>query len=271
MNEKICAICKRKPAEKREFCQACYVRGLRLGTIQKLEKPPLPAGLTKIQQEVLIGALLGDGCLFMPKNATNPLFAITRSYKDFEYLNWQLGLFKDFCLSGIYGYFNHDKRTNKTYHQVKLTTRRAQAFNSYYESWYPGDKKQVPDSLELTPLTCAIWFCDDGCVTLATEKRLLLKLSTHGFSICEVEFLKYKLQERYNEKFNICIDTCGPYIYASDNASRAFISDIDSLIPTEMERKIKWRVPSVMFYDNITRAKNYEVINGKRQYAISNL
>ena len=265
----ICIICKNKFAEKREFCTNCYSRGLRDGTIQRLKKPELPRLLDDCQKQVLLGLLLGDGCLFKAKNATHPFLSITRAKKDIAYLQWQYDVFKAFCMSGVSEREIHDKRTNKTYQQVKVATRRALVFEQYYCDWYGNGKKSVPRTLNLSPLTNAIWFCDDGCITRKTKTRLLLKLSTHGFSFDDVEYLKDILDRRFGEKFLIYKDSCGPFIYASDNGARAFVREIDSYIPDSMTRKVKWRDSEVELF-SLKRAKNYINVNGVRQYDVSN-
>lgn len=264
---KFCTICnKREITSRKQYCKTCYTIGIRKGTIDKIQKPELPANLTNDQHEILIGSLLGDGCLFKYRADKNPILSLLRATKDIDYLKWEYSNFKDFCLSEPNSIEIFDKRTNKTYYQSKFATRQVPIFNNYYNEWYPLGKKIVPKNLKLTPLICAIWFCDDGCVTITKHNRIQLKLSTHGFSVDDVTYLVDLLNKRYNEKFRLGFSEKKPIIVASDNASRAFAKDIDAILPKSMDRKAKWRLPNVKFDEVVKRTKTFIVINGEYIY-----
>ena len=59
-----CAECHEFKKLVRGLCDACYRRLRRSKKIDVIPKPILPQELTNIQKEVLIGLLLGDGCLY---------------------------------------------------------------------------------------------------------------------------------------------------------------------------------------------------------------
>lgn len=75
-----------------------------------------------------------------------------------------------------------------------------------YSKWYPFSEKEVPEDLELTPLTIAWWFMDDGCFqesllrSKATPPRKTplehFHLYTNGFSEKSVDLLIKKLKEK---------------------------------------------------------------------------
>jgi hypothetical protein len=233
----------------------CYVRGRKNGSIKLLVRPDLPTYLTDIQQEILVGSLLGDGCLFKTQPGTLPFLSITRKTGDIEYLKWEHEIFKDFCASPVTSRDIFDKRTHKIYHQSKMVTRKACVFESYYNKWYPSGKKLIPKDLVLSTLICSIWFCDDGCLNKHHNNRFLLKLSTHGFSVSDVKFLKRLLEARYKEKF--LRNKQENFIYASDNAAKAFLRDISVNFPIQMLRKAKWIDENGVNLLNIPQKRSY--------------
>ena len=82
-----------------------------------------------------------------------------------------------------------------------------------------------------------------------------IKLSTHGFEHNDVEFLQHLLQDRYKEKFPLIIEeneygNIHTFITGSDNATRAFLHEVDPIFPDSMSRKAYWRNPEAKFYIN---------------------
>lgn len=209
------------------------------GLTRKYENDYL--SLSNIQLEVLDGLMLGDGALYRYKPGYNPHLCIARKITDKNYLIDNYSYFKNFCNREPFDFSVFDKRTNKTYYSCKFITQHRQEFVSSYERWYPLGEKIVPRDLVLTPLMCAIWFCDDGCVTVNKKcNTIRLKLSTHGFSKEDVEFLIEKLTEITNEYYSICEDDGNFFIYGSDKATKKFIKFIENDIPISMSRKNKW-------------------------------
>jgi LAGLIDADG DNA endonuclease family len=250
--EDLCIACNFKKIERRGlYCFSCYVRLMRHGKIIKLKKPIMPNSFSLEQEEIIVGSLLGDGCIFKYKPTHKPYFCIVRKDTDDKYLIWEYEKFKEFCISEPTYRKTFDKRTNEYYKSIKLMTRRTDLFEPYYNLWYPKGKKIVPNTLSLSPLSLAIWFCDDGNVSPSNSPwRMRIKLATHGFSPSDVEFLQFCLQNRYSEKFSIVNDDKKLFIIGSDNATRAFLNEIDPVFPDSMLRKAYWKNPEANFYTN---------------------
>ena len=224
---------------KRGYCHTCYCRKLKSGELQKLEHKELPQCLTHRQTQYLTGSLLGDGCLFKHKPTHKPYFAVQRQKLDEEYNRWEVDMLGEFVCKAYDG-VSYDKRTEKHYEWVKLRTHRTDVFESFYVAWYPQGKKIVPADLELSPLSLAVWFADDGYVRDIENGRLQIKLSTHGFDLQSVELLTSLLASRYNEYFGITLDQDKPIIYASDSGAWAFCKEIIPVFPLAMRRKMTW-------------------------------
>jgi hypothetical protein len=238
MTEGICNRCGEFKKLTRGYCSnKCYCYLTRHNLIEKLEKNISPTVLTKLQEEILIGSMLGDGCLYKHQNYA-PYLSIVRKLTDYSYLNYEFQYFTEFCnhdkikINNIF-----DKRTKKIYKQCKFITRPSEVFESYHKKWY-GEVKILPSDLVLTPLVCSIWFCDDGCITINKKtNRLRIKLSTHCFTKKENQTLIKILKIITKETFTISCDDDNYFIYGSDAAAKAFIN-YTKFFP--LERKITW-------------------------------
>ncbi len=236
-----CLRCGEFKRLTRDYCATkCYSYLIKNNLINRLPKQESPETLTRIQEEILIGSMLGDGCIFKNKPSVYPYFTITRKIEDISYLKYEFEFFKDFCnhkevkLTNIF-----DKRTNRFYQQCKFVTRSAKTFLKYYHQWYCKGYKALPDNLKLTPLICAIWFCDDGCVIKRTNtKRINLKLSTHCFTEIENLLLVNYLSNLLNDYFTIGHDNGKCFIISADSGTKKFIKYIEPHI--HLPRKITW-------------------------------
>lgn len=260
-----CGACGTISSPKRGYCSTCYVRLLRQGKLKKLEIPSVPASFSPVQEEMILGALLGDGCIYRRKETHRPYFSVQRTLGDKEYSRWQVNILADFVVR-FYDGDSFDVRTDKTYLWTKFITHRCEAFVPLYQAWYPHGKKLVPEQLTLTPLSLAVWFADDGNVRAGCSPwRLLLKLSTHGFCEEDVERLASMLRERYGEYFGVTREGDKRMIYAADAATRAFVGEIDSVYPPGIDRKAYWRLPEARYYENLPpRAKSAVYLRGPR-------
>lgn len=234
-------------------CKKCYdkERRLKIKNGDWKFNPIPPKILTNIQEQVLIGGLLGDTYLYQYKNQINSGIAIGRAIKDIEYLKYQFELFKDFCPAGIKIRNTFDKRTNKTYTGCSFRTQVAEVFAPYKQKWYPNDIKIVPRDLELTPLICAIWFCDDGSIVYSgpSLQSRRISLYTDSFSKKEVEFLQSLLKETIGVSFRITRKNSmkdinkGFYLHIDKKSEvLKFINYIEDVVPGSMNRKSdRWK------------------------------
>ena len=141
--------------------------------------------MTAIQKEVLNGALLGDGCLYLHKNAVNANFQYTS--KSRQHVEFVTSFLKDqWSGKGITGDSYFDKRTNKTYYRFSYRTYVNKTFTNEYYRWYISGVKIIPHDLILTPLTCLIWYLGDGCINRANRSEFI-KIATHCFAKEDLE------------------------------------------------------------------------------------
>lgn len=138
-----------------------------------------PIIFSKEQSEVLNGAMLGDGCLYLHKNGINAQFIYQSKSK--QHTEFVGNFFKQYWSGeGLKESSYFDERTKKEYFFTRIKTYTNISFTEQYNKWYINGIKHIPKDLILTPLTCLIWYIGDGgiCHTNSTE---FIKLSTQCF------------------------------------------------------------------------------------------
>jgi predicted kinase len=205
---------------------------------------PTPAEFTTTQRQVFDGSMLGDGHLYgVPSRGRSSSYRVARCEADAEYLQWQYDLFSDFCRSGVRHTPIPDKRTGKTYYRADFSTVCMDLFTRERRRWYPDGKKVVPRDVSLTPLSIAVWFCDDGCLILpkmSNRSHITVTFATHSFTNDDTGFLCDHLSVRYNKRFNMYRNGSGHIIKASTDAATAMFAEINDHIPISMSRKRLW-------------------------------
>jgi len=129
--------------------------------------------LQKSQIEVLIGSLLGDGCITRSGRGLNH-FRFKQSTIHSEYFFFIFLIFQPYLTLGSPSISCHfDKRYNKLYESLTLQTRPIYNdvlnINTLENIFYTKDEKgnrfkRVPLDIEslLSPISLAIWIMDDG-------------------------------------------------------------------------------------------------------------
>ena len=110
--------------------------------------------LTEEQLSILIGVLLGDGAM---RKKTHALLEINHSYKQKEYVDWLYLKFQIYVDTPP-----KMRKSNGNRIAYRFTTKSLPIFTKFYDSFFQGGHKIIPDNLILTPLTLAIWYMDDG-------------------------------------------------------------------------------------------------------------
>lgn len=154
---------------------------------------------TKEQKEMIIGTLLGDGCI-TPHGGKNKSYRLTISHCEKQ---------KDLVLTkkAILGNFVNnvrkkiDKRGNSTMYEFTTVTHNE--FKFYYDLFYNNGKKEIKDSLinYITPRSLAFWIMDDGSFD---KRKFTSRLHTEGFNEAENIKLQSFLKAGFNVKSKVC-------------------------------------------------------------------
>jgi hypothetical protein len=191
------------------------------------------------QEEIFVGSMLGDGSINKTSKETyNSHYAVLRKTTDIEYLEWHAKKFNNFCKPDpIRHRSTFDQRTNKTYYASRFRTKSTKLFTNQRLIWYKDAKKIVPNNIQLSPLSIAIWFCDDGNISI-NNKQLLLGFATDSFSEQEVHYLKNLLEASIDYKLIVNKHEKGFIIRGSTGASLALAHTIKNFMPKGMDRKL---------------------------------
>ncbi|MCX6816613.1 MAG: hypothetical protein NTZ93_02030 [Candidatus Beckwithbacteria bacterium] len=148
-----------------------------------------------IQKEIILGGLLGDGCL---RRIGNEKFQYRETHckEQDDYLLWKSSYFKVKTMG--------KHKRGGLYLETFLST----TFRQRYIDFYQGTKKhKVPKDIDISPLVLAIWYQDDG--SFVDGDRKAIKICTNCFNEPSIEILRTFLKQRYdiNTKTTIARDT----------------------------------------------------------------
>lgn len=119
--------------------------------------------LSKEQQSVLFGTILGDGYL-QKTGERNARLRLEHGYQQKEYLFWKVEKLKP-LFQGKPTYLERiHPLTKRTYKYWRHQSQSTPYLGKLRKVFYPEGKKIIPDNLEkyLTPLSLAVWYMDDG-------------------------------------------------------------------------------------------------------------
>ena len=194
--------------------------------------------LSKLQIEVINGAMLGDGCLYKHKNGINAQFIYGSKSK--QHTEFVCDYFKDYWSGEGLKYCSYlDKRTNKEYSRYVVKTYTNPTFTTIYKHWYDTQGvKHLPDDLVLTPLTCLIWYIGDGGVCQSNRSEYI-KLSTHCFNKDEQEKVLLPQLQQFEASLMRATDE-QYYIYIPHRKEKDFLKYIGECPFTDYQ--YKWKV-----------------------------
>lgn len=136
---------------------------------------------SKIQREIIIGGLLGDGCL-SKTGKQKYQYRETHCKKQNDYLKWKAS------------YFNKKTLSKHIKGGLLFSSYSSTFFENQYNNYYRNNKKHtVPLDIKLTPLILAIWYQDDGYL----DKKSIV-ISTNCFDAFAIDTLQRQLKEEFN-------------------------------------------------------------------------
>lgn len=129
--------------------------------------------LSETQKSVLLGTLMGDGCIIPTASGKNFRLQVEHCSKQKEYVFWKHKVFKEFIVS--------PPKLISAVNSWRFRTISHEEFTKIGSLFYCDGKKILPRKLDflLDPLTLAVWFMDDGC--LAKERGYILNTQNFGF------------------------------------------------------------------------------------------
>ena len=109
--------------------------------------------LSEVQRQIIVGSVLGDGAM---RCKTNALLEINHSSHQRSYVDWK-------CrhLAELVATPPKARKSNGTRIAYRFVTRSLPELTPYYRLFYGTGRKRIPE-VELSELTLAVWFMDDG-------------------------------------------------------------------------------------------------------------
>nr|NP_038225.1 endonuclease homologue protein [Wickerhamomyces canadensis]Q34807.2 RecName: Full=Probable intron-encoded endonuclease 1 [Wickerhamomyces canadensis]6X1J_A Chain A, Probable intron-encoded endonuclease 1 [Wickerhamomyces canadensis]BAA06580.2 endonuclease homologue protein [Wickerhamomyces canadensis] len=200
--------------------------------------------LSKIQEETLIGNILGD--VYIKKLKRNKHFLLQFEWKNKAYIEHIVRVFDEYVISPPTLYERKNHLGNK------VITWRAQTFEhkafdklGYY--FMENHKKIIKPDLVLNYITersLAYWFMDDGGkwdYNKKTKNKSLV-LHTQGFKKEEVEILINDLNIKFNLNCSIKFNKNKPIIYIPNKDYELFYNLVNPYIIPEMKYKLLFNV-----------------------------
>lgn len=186
------------------------------------------------QEAILVGKILGDGCL--EKNGNHVRLKIEQSDKQKEYVLWLYEQLNPF-VGGFPKAVLHTGWGKET-KRWRFATRSLLVFDKYYELFYVQRRKRIPSTISsflVSPLTLAVWYMDDGY--MRTDKSGAY-LCTSSFTIPEHQQLQYVLEQNFD--VHTSIHFAGKYarLHIPSRDLRRFVSIIEPYIVGCMRYKL---------------------------------
>ena len=192
--------------------------------------------ITTRQDAIIIGSLLGDGCL--EKNGKWTRLRLEHGHIQKSYLVWKYKELKSLVTGKVMTVRYFNKTRKLPYESFRMYTFSDKALDFYRNKFYLNKKKIIPEDLALLlkhPLSLAIWFMDDG---YKRNDCNALRLSTDSFTKDE----QYILQSVLKNNFGIetSVHKKGKYwnVYIPERESKKFIALIKPYIIPELAYKI---------------------------------
>ena len=176
--------------------------------------------LSERQADVVIGTLLGDGCLEV--NGRFVRLRTDHSAKQKKYVFWKFQEMHNLAANKPRFVEYYDKRTRKIYKHWRFDTISAEIFVPFKNLFYTHSSKQIPLNIKellMRPLSLAVWFMDDG------YKRKDCKgayLNTQAYSKQGQRLLQEALEKNFGIKTRIHWARGRPKLYIPSGQFDAF-------------------------------------------------
>lgn len=209
--------------------------------LSKLELIAYKASLSFSQNQIsiLIGSILGDGTLRLPRKAINANFKVEQGLVQKDYVFWKYNNFKEWVLTPpkiSYRYNNERIKYEKSWWFRTLSHPEITYFQKLF---YPNGKKIVPININkyLNPLALAVWIMDDGSFH---KGKCAYDISTYSFTEKEIKHLLKIFKNKFNIK--------GNYFFDRDKGIRMYFprsetNKINSLISPYFVNCMRYKLP----------------------------
>jgi len=194
--------------------------------------------LSSEQKDILIGSMLGDGCLeSQNKNRTYRL-KIEQSFSHKEYVDWLYRKLKNLVLTEPK--IKIKKIGSKTYQNYGFQTVSCSQLRFFAHQFYDQNskKKKIPKIIGklLNPLALAVWFMDDG--QIKSRKHRALLINSQCFSRKDLGLLQKALKDKFGTETTLKKEKSGYRIYLLSETISIFLTITNPYILPSMRYKL---------------------------------
>jgi len=160
-----------------EFDQDGFLEAKHLAVGDTIRVIRSELSLSPVQEQVLIGKMLGDGGYSHNDSTGFIRFCHSKKYED--YLLWT-----EQALGNICGNRQTEYTSDYGTTIVRSRTISSAFIKDLFENWFISNKKEVPISMitKIGPIALAFWYMDDGSLLHHEDQEDRALLATNGFS-----------------------------------------------------------------------------------------
>lgn len=187
--------------------------------------------LSPEQESVLVGTLLGDGCLAM--HGHHARLHVKHKAAHRALAQFKRSTFEAYTSMALHEF---DQRLGAKRHPcVQFVTRTHPVFTNWRRRFYSERRKIVPMEITdlLTPLGLAVWFMDDG-----SADHCGLTIQTHSFEDDEVERLVQALSEGFDIVATKRANKARTVLYVGRDALATFRAVVAPFVLEDLEYKL---------------------------------
>jgi hypothetical protein len=166
--------------------------------------------MTDRQKQTLVGMLLGDAHLERQRGALTARLKIEHSLAQKAYVDWKYSEWRDWVRTPPKERVRRN-RLGTTSTNIGFTTLSHDEFERFRLAFYRDHRKVIPIDIQLTPLSMAVWFMDDG--SRKSSQCRGLYLNTQSFTLSEVELLREVMRRDVGVETTVRAQRDGLQIY----------------------------------------------------------
>lgn len=147
------------------------------------------------QKQIILGTIIGDGCLFKDKHGKNYRMNLAHCLKQRDYFLMKYEIIKELILSDAKEKTEYDKRTCKNYYSIGFQSKSAPYYTNLYGIWYKNKKKIIPlkEIEKMESLGLAIKYFDDG-----NKIRKTGQIAMNDYDIESIENFRQVVYKKFN-------------------------------------------------------------------------
>jgi hypothetical protein len=191
--------------------------------------------LSFIQRQVVIGTVLGDGCLTPNVWGKHYRLQIEHGAEQKRYCFWKYEVLKNFVLT--------PPRIQQKRNSWRFRTVTHPEFTVLAKQWYGKDgRKHLPQGIIPyigMPIVLAVWYMDDGGLRVERGKIYGAFLNTQSFSWDENVVLRKSLRDSYEIETLLLLNHGKPRMYIP----RRSLSILRNVIEPYIQESMRYKLP----------------------------